>query len=96
MVHYALYVTYTQYGSPFSSQILGPLIYGVVYIKTVAIFPRMVFFVSVAAISISYCLLSFVRIPKDDEYHRQSLVQVDLEEEGSNEESSASRVQESS
>ncbi|KAF8808993.1 MFS general substrate transporter [Phlegmacium glaucopus] len=76
-----------------SSQILGPFIYGVVYIKTVAIYPRMVFFVSVAAVSISFCLLSLVRIPKDDKYHRQSLA--DLEEPGSNEESSTSRVQES-
>ena len=78
----------------FSSQTLAPFIYGFVFVKTVAIFPSMVFFVSVATISTSYCLLSLIRLPKDDEleYHRQSFV--DLEESGSNEELSASRPQE--
>ena len=75
-----------------SSQILAPFIYGFVYVKTVAVYPRMVFFVSVAVISTSYCLLSLVRIPKDDEYLRQNLA--DLEESGSNEESSTSTAQE--
>ena len=79
----------------FSSQILAPFIYGFVYVKTVAIFPRMVFFVSVVVISTAYCLLSLIRIPKDDEYHRRSLAGADLEESGSNEELSASRAQES-
>ena len=46
--------------------------------KTVAIFPRMVFFVSAAAVTTSFFLLSLIRIPKDDEYHRPSLA--DLEE----------------
>lgn len=76
-----------------SSQILAPFIYGIVYVNTVAIYPRMVFFVSVAALSTSYCLLSLVRLPKDNEYHRQSLA--DLEEPESNEESSTSRAGES-
>ena len=66
--------------------------------KTVAIFPRMVFFVSVAAISTSYCLLSFIRIPKDDEleYHGQNLADADLEESGSSDvqDLSTSRAQE--
>ena len=77
----------------FSSQILAPFIYGFVYVKTVAIFPRMVFFVSVAALSTSYCLLSLIKIPKDDEleYHRQNLA--DLEESGLNEELSDSSAQ---
>ena len=72
----------------FSSQILAPFIYGFVYVTTVAIYPRMVFFVSVAVISTSYCLLSLVRLPKDDEYHRES--PIDVEEPGLNEESSTS------
>jgi hypothetical protein len=77
----------------FSSQILAPFIYGFVYVKTVAYYPRMVFFISVAAISTSYCLMSLIRIPKDDEYHRQNLA--DLEESELNEESSTTRAQES-
>jgi len=76
-----------------SSQILAPFIYGFVFVKTVAICPRMVFFVSFAALSTSFCLLSIIRLPKDDEYHRQYLA--DLEQSESNEESSTSRAQES-
>jgi len=53
----------------------------------------MVFFVSVAAVSISFCLMSLVRIPKDDEYRQQSLD--DLEGTESNEESFTSRAEES-
>ena len=81
----------------FSSQILAPFIYGFVYVKTVDIYPRMVFSVSVAAISTSYCLLSLIRIPKDDEldYHGQNLADADLEELGSNDELPISRAQES-
>ena len=79
----------------FSSQILAPFIYGFVYVKTVAIYPRMVFFVSVAAISTSYCFLSLIRIPKDEKYHPQNFADADLEESGSNEELSTSRAQES-
>ena len=70
----------------FSSQILAPFIFGFVYVKTVDIYPRMVFFVSVAAICTSYCLLSLIRIPKDDKYHPQNLADANLEESGSNEE----------
>ena len=75
----------------FSSQILAPFIYGFVYVRTVAIYPPMVFFVFATAISISFCILSFIRIPKGDEYHRQYLA--DLEESESHEESSTSRAQ---
>lgn len=59
-----------------SSQILGPALYGLVYMKTVATFPRAIFFVSVGTIAISFVLLSFVRLPKDD---RESL-STDVEE----------------
>jgi hypothetical protein len=76
-----------------SSQILAPFVYGFVYVRTVAIYPPMVFFVFAVAISISFGILSFIRIPKGDEYHRQYLA--DLEESESNEESSSSRARES-
>lgn len=83
------------YGPWFSSQIVAPFIYGFVYATTVAIYPPMVFFVFAAAIFTSFCILSFIRIPKgEEEYHRQYFA--DLEESESNEGSSASRVQEGS
>lgn len=46
--------------------------------QTVAVYPRTLFFVSVATVSISLVLLSLVRLPNASEYHRQSLL--DLEE----------------
>ena len=92
MIHCIVYVAYTNYGR-FSSKILAPFIYGFIYVKTVAIYPRMIFFVILVPIFTSYCLLSLIRIPKDDEYHRQDVA--DLEVSGSNEESSTSRAQES-
>jgi hypothetical protein len=48
-----------------SSQILGPAIFGVTYMKTVATFPRTIFFLAVAAVIVSLILLSLVRLPKD-------------------------------
>jgi len=75
-----------------SSQILAPFIYGFVYVRTVAIYPPMIFFVFTAALSTSFCILGLIRIPKGDEYHRQYLA--DIEESESNEEPSTSRAQE--
>ncbi|KAF9265618.1 MFS general substrate transporter [Marasmius fiardii PR-910] len=46
-----------------SSQILGPAMYGVIYMKTVATFPQMIFFVSVAFTTFSLVTLAFVRLP---------------------------------
>ncbi|KAJ7444922.1 major facilitator superfamily domain-containing protein [Mycena latifolia] len=46
-------------------QILGPSIYGLVYIKTVATFPRAIFIVSVTSVIISFICLSLVRLPSD-------------------------------
>ncbi|KDR68702.1 hypothetical protein GALMADRAFT_256506 [Galerina marginata CBS 339.88] len=60
------------------SQILGPSLFGLVYMKTVATYPRTIFFVAVAAVTVSFFLLSFVRLPKESDYLRQSLA--DLEE----------------
>ncbi|KAF8163650.1 major facilitator superfamily domain-containing protein [Crassisporium funariophilum] len=65
-----------------SSQIIGPSLYGFVYMKTVASYPRTIFFVSVGTITISFFLLCLVKVPKDSEYRRQSVD--DLEEPGSN------------
>ncbi|KAL0570808.1 hypothetical protein V5O48_011144 [Marasmius crinis-equi] len=50
-----------------SSQILGPAIYGVIYMKTVATVPRMIFFVSVLCVVISSLVLAFVRLPDTEE-----------------------------
>ncbi|KAJ6497032.1 major facilitator superfamily domain-containing protein [Mycena vitilis] len=48
-----------------AGQILGPSIYGLVYVKTVATFPKAIFFVSVASVIISFICLSLVRLPTD-------------------------------
>lgn len=49
-----------------SSQIIGPAMYGLVYMKTVAVFPRTIFFVSLASTFISFVFLSFVRLPRSN------------------------------
>ncbi|KAF9265617.1 MFS general substrate transporter [Marasmius fiardii PR-910] len=49
-----------------SSQIVGPTIYGVVYAKTVATSPWMIFFVSAAFVAFSLVALTFVRLPRED------------------------------
>ncbi|KAJ7510054.1 major facilitator superfamily domain-containing protein [Mycena galericulata] len=46
-------------------QIIGPSLYGIVYVKTVATFPKAIFFVSVASVVISLTCLSLVRLPTD-------------------------------
>ncbi|KAJ6597071.1 major facilitator superfamily domain-containing protein [Mycena vulgaris] len=46
-------------------QILGPSIYGLVYIKTVGTFPRAIFAVSVASVLVSFTCVSLVRLPSD-------------------------------
>lgn len=62
-------------------QIFGPSLYGLIYMKTVAIFPRTIFFFTVLSIVVSYIFLNLVRLPKDRELRRQSTL--DLEEEAS-------------
>ena len=42
--------------------------------KTVVAYPRAIFFVSVAVVSVSSVLLSLVRLPNASEYHRQDLL----------------------
>ncbi|KAJ7097761.1 major facilitator superfamily domain-containing protein [Mycena belliarum] len=46
-------------------QILGPAIYGLVYIKTLATFPQAIFMVSLTSVIISSICLSLVRLPTD-------------------------------
>ncbi|KAF4615419.1 hypothetical protein D9613_002574 [Agrocybe pediades] len=60
------------------SQIIGPSLYGFIYMKTVATYSRAIFFVSVISLIISFICLSFVRLPKESDYRRESLA--DLEE----------------
>ena len=48
-----------------SSQILGPAMYGLVYMKTVATFPRTILLASVMMILISFTLLAPVRLPRE-------------------------------
>jgi hypothetical protein len=60
-----------------SSQILGPALYGLVYIKTVAINPRAIFLVSVVTVSIALILLGFVRLPNEKDYRRESVADVE-------------------
>jgi hypothetical protein len=52
---------------------LGPAIYGLVYMKTVATFPKAIFLVALVSLVIAFISLSLVRLP---EHHAQS----DLEE----------------
>ncbi|KII88321.1 hypothetical protein PLICRDRAFT_41492 [Plicaturopsis crispa FD-325 SS-3] len=49
-----------------SAQIVGPALFGLTYVKTVATMPKAVFFVSVANVAVSFVLLSFVRLPKSE------------------------------
>ncbi|KAF9444748.1 MFS general substrate transporter [Macrolepiota fuliginosa MF-IS2] len=47
------------------SQILGPSLYGIIYVKTVSTYPRTIFLVTVLTVIISSILLSCVRLPKE-------------------------------
>lgn len=49
-----------------SSQILGPAIFGMTYVKTVATFPAMIFYISAIVLGTAFFLLLFVRVPKPD------------------------------
>ncbi|KAJ7039945.1 major facilitator superfamily domain-containing protein [Mycena alexandri] len=47
------------------AQIVGPSIYGLVFVKTVATFPKAIFFVSVASDCFSFLCVSLVRLSSD-------------------------------
>ncbi|GLB34576.1 putative major facilitator superfamily protein [Lyophyllum shimeji] len=64
-----------------SSQILGPAMYGLVYMKTVATFPRAIFIMSAATVVVSFVLLTFVRLPKSTRSSPLESVSDDAEDE---------------
>lgn len=64
------------------SQILGPSLYGLVYMKTVATFPRAIFAITVASVVLSFFLFSLVRLPKDRPSSRVTYTDVDAQETG--------------
>jgi hypothetical protein len=47
------------------NQIVGPLLFGVVYIKTVATFPEAMFYVLIVVVLVSLFFLFLVKIPPD-------------------------------
>ncbi len=60
------YGTLTSVVTICSSQVLGPSVYGLTYIKTVATFPKMIFVVAACAMTIAFIMLMFVRLPKEE------------------------------
>ncbi|KIJ94708.1 hypothetical protein K443DRAFT_350615 [Laccaria amethystina LaAM-08-1] len=64
------------------SQILGPSLYGYVYMRTVATFPRAIFFMTVASVVFSFFLFSLVRLPRDIPPPSITYTDVDAEEPG--------------
>ena len=51
----------------YRTQILGPSLFGVVYMKTVASFPEAMFYVFMAAVLLSLSFLFLVQIPQRSE-----------------------------
>lgn len=47
------------------NQVIGPTLFGIVYIKTVATFPEAIFYVVIAAVLLSLFFLCLVQIPPD-------------------------------
>ena len=45
------------------NQIVGPSLFGIIYIKTVSTLPETIFYVCVAIVSVSFFFLLLVRIP---------------------------------
>jgi len=48
-----------------SSQIMGPTIFSFTYIKSVAVFPPAIYYLSASILLVSFSLLGFVRVPKE-------------------------------
>jgi len=48
-----------------SSQVIGPALFGIVYMATVATFPRAIFVVGAAVHFCAFILLAFVRLSPD-------------------------------
>lgn len=51
----------------YRNQVVGPSLFGVVYIKTVSTFPQTIFYVVVGVALLSLFFLLFVRIPPHPE-----------------------------
>ncbi|KDQ61041.1 hypothetical protein JAAARDRAFT_32037 [Jaapia argillacea MUCL 33604] len=49
------------------SQVLSPAIFGLVYMKTVATFPKAIFFMSAGVVVFAFVLFSLIRLPKESE-----------------------------
>jgi len=47
------------------NQVLGPILFGIVYIKTVATYPEAIFLIVVVVALLSFFFLFLVRIPPD-------------------------------
>lgn len=68
-----------------SIESVGPTIYGLVYINTVEVFPRAIFFVSLGLVCASFLLLSLVRIArKAHDPEHQDAVPSSLQDEAIN------------
>ncbi|KAK0210839.1 major facilitator superfamily domain-containing protein [Desarmillaria ectypa] len=65
-----------------SSQIIGPSLYAFVYIKTVATFPRAIFFVGAASVCVSLACLALIRLA-DPEKHPHMLDTEEVAMDGS-------------
>ena len=50
------------------------MVYGLVYMKTVAFLPQAIFVVSVTGLVISLLVVLFVRLPKDEELKREIIL----------------------
>ena len=51
----------------YRTQILGPLLFGVVYMKTAASFPEAMFYVLIAVVLLSLSFLFLVQVPQGSE-----------------------------
>jgi len=50
-----------------STQVIGPTLFGIVYMATVTTFPRAIFVVGAAVHFCAFIMLAFVRLPSDDQ-----------------------------
>lgn len=62
------------------ASIIGPALFGLVYSKTVDVFPQAIFFTTAGTATISFVLLMFVRFPREEEGDEEDLL-APLEEE---------------
>ena len=75
--------------SSLRSQIIGPAVFSFTYVKTVSTYPKAIFFVSTAAVTLSFIFLLFVRLP-DSENHAYTTIP--REDDDNNDEAAQSAV----